>query len=69
MSPYEFFNDIFRAKAAKSGGIVRRRIANVRKYASFDYLQKEVKARGFHLIETGDQYVVICSAGHVRLHC
>ena len=42
MSPYEFINDIFRAKAAKSGGIVRRKVANVEKYASRKYLLEEV---------------------------
>lgn len=68
MSPYEFINDMFRAKAAKSGGIVRRKIANVQKYASFQYLLKEVEARGFHLVETGDQYIVICNPGNFRLH-
>lgn len=68
MSPYEFINAMFRAKAAKSGGIVRRKIANVQKYASFQYLLKEVAARGFHLVETGDQYIVICNPGNFRLH-
>lgn len=68
MSPYEFVNDMFRAKAAKNGGIVRRKIANVQKYASLQYLLKDVEARGFHLIETGDQYVVICNPGNFRLH-
>lgn len=68
MSPYEFINDMFRAKAARSGGIIRRKIANIEKYASFQDLAKEVEARGFHLIETGGQYVVICDPGYLRLH-
>lgn len=68
MSPYEFINQIFEAKAVANGGIVRRKIANVQKYASFSYLLKEVEARGFHLIETGDQYVIICNSGNFKLH-
>ncbi len=67
MSPYEFINRIFDAKAVKNGGIVRRKIANVEKYASLKYLVKETEARGFHLIETGDQYVIICNAGNFKL--
>lgn len=67
MSPYEFINDMFRAKTAKSGGIVRRKVASVQTYASLQYLIKEVEARGFHLIETGNQYVVICNPGNFRL--
>jgi hypothetical protein len=69
MSPYEFINDLFRAKAVKKGGIVRRKIANVEKYASTEYLFKEVQERGFHLVETGDQYVIICNSGNFKLHC
>lgn len=67
MSPYEYINRIFEAKSAKSGGIVRRKIANIEKYASFKYLVKEVETRGFHLIETGDQYVIFCSTGSLKL--
>jgi len=69
MSPYEFINRIFEAKAAKNGGIVRRKIADIEKYASFKYLLKEVGERGFHLIETGDQYVIFCSPGNFKLWC
>lgn len=69
MSPYEYINRIFEAKSTKNGGIVRRKIANVEKYASFKYLVKEVEARGFHLIETGDQYVIFCSTGSLKLLC
>lgn len=68
MSPYEFINQIFKAQAVKDGGIVRRKIANVQKFASFAYLMKEVEERGFHLIETGDQYMIICNAGNFKLH-
>jgi len=67
MSPYEFINRLFEANAVKNGGIVRRKIENVEKYASFKYLIKEVEARGFHLIQTGDQYVIICNAGNFKL--
>ena len=69
MSPYEFINNMFRAKIVKNGGIVRRKVADVQKFASFQYLLKEVSERGFHLIEIGDQYVVICNSGNYRLHC
>ena len=67
MSPYDFINRIFEAKTAKNGGIVRRKIANVAKYASSKFLLKEVEERGFHLIETGDQYVIFCSSGNFKL--
>ncbi len=67
MSAFEYINQIFKAKAVENGGIVRRKIVNVEKCASFKYLVKEVEARGFHLIETGDQYVIICNSGNFKL--
>lgn len=69
MSPYEFINHIFEAKAAKNGGIVRRKIANVEKFASIQYLIQEVKERGFHLIEIEDQFVIFCNNGCFKLRC
>ena len=38
--------------------VVRRSKQDVTKYASFEELLGEVRAKGFQLIETGDQYVV-----------
>ena len=69
MSPYASINDIFRAASAKNGNVVRRKIANVDKYASLKYLLKEVQDRGFHLIETGDQYIIVCNTGKLKVHC
>jgi hypothetical protein len=67
MSPYQFINQIFEAKTVGKGGIVRRKIVSVEKYASFNYLMKEVETRGFHLIQTGDQYVIFCNPGNFKL--
>ena len=69
MSPYQYINQMFRAQAAKDGGIVRRKISNVEKFATYKYLLEEVQNRGFHLVETGDQYVIICNPGNFKLHC
>lgn len=40
---------------------------NVDKYASMKELTKEVKKKKFHLIETGDQIIVICNKGDVKI--
>lgn len=29
--------------------------------------EREVRRRGFHLIETGDQMIVVCHAGPIRI--
>jgi hypothetical protein len=68
-SPYAYIRAIFRADSAKTGGIVRRRVEDVHEKASLSALQEEVKARGFHLLESGEQYIVICNAGEFKVHC
>jgi len=67
MSPYAYINAIFRAAAAIKGGIVRRSIADVDKFASHRYLVEEVKRRGFHMFESGDQYIIVCNSGVLKL--
>lgn len=62
-------NQIFAAKAAKNGGIVRRRVASVRKHSSEAALKKEVKRRKFHMVRSGHQYVIICNKGQFKLIC
>lgn len=62
-------DQIFDAKIVKKDGIVRRKKAAVSRYASFDELLEQVKERGYHLIETGDQYVVFCNKGALKIHC
>ena len=60
-------NKVFAAKAVKKGGIVRRAVRDIDKYVGRDAFLREVKRRGFHLIEVGDQYVVICNTGRLRI--
>jgi hypothetical protein len=63
-----FIKQIFQAEAAKTGGIVRRKKASIEKSASLSELLEEIKRRGFHLIESGDQYIIICNSGLFKVH-
>ncbi len=65
----QWIKKIFDAKAAKKGDIVRRKKTSVQRYASLNDLLDEVKKCNFHLVETGDQYVVVCNAGKWTIHC
>lgn len=64
-----WINDIFKAGAVNKGGIVRRSKASVLKNGGYKALKSAVKKRGFHLIRTGGQYVVICNKGDFKLLC
>ena len=60
---------VFAAGAVAQGNIVRRKRASVIRYASLAELQREVRRRGFHMIYCGDQVIVICNTGAVRIIC
>lgn len=54
---------IFEAKSARSGGVVRRKVAWVER----NIFVAEVRRRGFHLIEAGNQFIVVCNQGPLRV--
>jgi hypothetical protein len=64
-----WIDNLFDAKIVKKEGIVRRNKSDVRFYSSFDELLEQVRERGYHLIETGNQYVVLCNKGAITIHC
>jgi len=63
----QWIENIFSAKIATEEGVVRRKKTTVQRYASNKELIAAVKKRRFHLIETGDQYVIVCNSGDVRI--
>lgn len=64
-----WIEQMFEANSA-NGGIVRRKIADVEKFGGgLKKLIAYVRAQQFHLIETGDQCVVLCHPGAMKIHC
>jgi hypothetical protein len=62
----DWLQQIFAAKAAE-GQVVRRNVDWVVREIGTTRFMDEVRARGFHLIQTADQFVVICHAGEIRM--
>lgn len=62
-------NTVFGAKSATRGGIVRRAVRDVEHEIGRDAFFAEVRRRGFHLLECGDQFIVICNDGQLKVHC
>lgn len=58
---------LFSAKAARKGAVVRRSLAWVDREVGRDRFMQEVHRRGFHLIQTADQFVVVCHSGPIRI--
>ena len=65
----DWLDQIFRAKAAMRGGVLRRKVRDVEREIGRDALELEVRRRGFHLLECGDDFVIICSAAPIRVLC
>lgn len=61
-----WLRQIFAAKAAE-GQVVRRNIDWVAREIGISRFIEEVRSRGFHLIRTADQFVVVCHSGEVHL--
>ena len=64
-----WFDQVFAAKAAATGGVIRRKKADVDRKVGRERLELEVRRRGFHLIETADQFIIICDRSDIRLIC
>ena len=63
-----WIDQIFSAKAVASGGVIRRNRHWIEAEVGRDRFFQEVRSRGFHLLETADQLIVVCHAGPVRMH-
>lgn len=57
----------FSTKAAQKGAVVRRSLAWVNREVGRATFDAEVCKRGYPLIETADQLVVVCHNGPIRL--
>jgi hypothetical protein len=64
-----WINQIFNSRQARTFGVVRRSREDVVRYASIHALRREVERRGFHMIRTGNQYVILCHDGVVSIVC
>ncbi len=65
-----WLNQMFAAGQANKGGLVRRSVKNVRKYGGGEAaLVREARRRGFHVVKTGRQYVVLCHPGKQTILC
>lgn len=70
MSTNAWIDQMFEADQANTGGVIRRATRNVETLGGgLDNLVEVVRDRGFHLIETGDQVVIFCHEGALRIHC
>ncbi|QGX99450.1 N-(5'-phosphoribosyl)anthranilate isomerase [Roseovarius faecimaris] len=58
---------LFNAKSARKGAVVRRSMAWVHREVGREEFVREIQRRGYHLIETADQFIVVCHNGPIRI--
>jgi len=66
-SPDSWIDQIFSTKAARRGAVVRRSIAWVDREVGRARFIAEIRSRGFHLVRTADQFIVICHDGPIDI--
>jgi hypothetical protein len=64
--PEDWIEEIFSAKAVARGGVVRRSVHWVDREIGVPRFIDEVRDRGFHLLEGGGQFIVICNPAPIR---
>ena len=62
-----WLDQIFSTRAVQRGAVVRRSVAWVDREVGKERFLTEMRRRNFHVIETADQFVVVCHNGPIRL--
>jgi len=60
-------DQIFDSKIARRGGVVRRKITSIKKYASLTAVKKACRKRGYHIVRHGDQWLIFCDKALVKV--
>jgi len=66
LPPEVYIRNMFSAKAARDGGIVRRSIRDVERVMGRAAFLSEMERRGFTTVENAGQFVVFCNRERVR---
>ncbi|SLN60105.1 hypothetical protein PEL8287_03258 [Roseovarius litorisediminis] len=66
-SPEFWISQIFSAKAVQKGAVIRRSMAWIDREVGRDRFIGEVRRRGFRLVQTADQFIVICHSGSISI--
>ncbi|MFN0114779.1 MAG: N-(5'-phosphoribosyl)anthranilate isomerase [Paracoccaceae bacterium] len=64
-----WIGQLFSAQAVAKGGVIRRSIWDAERKVWRRRLELEVRRRGFHMLECGGQFIIVCSAETIRIIC
>ena len=58
---------IFRSQIARRGGVVRRKITSIARYSSRAEVKRACRAKRYHIVAHGDQWLIFCDPAQVRI--
>lgn len=58
---------VFEAKSARQGGVVRRKLRDIELNVGLDQFCAEVERRGYHAVRNGTQVVIFCNNEAIQL--
>ena len=67
MPPDIWMQHIFDAKAARSGGVVRRSLRDIERTVGWPRFAAELERRGYHAVENSGQVVIFCNNAPIRV--
>lgn len=66
LSPDAWVTHVFTAKAAREGGVIRRKIRGIERCVGRTAFEKELSRRGYHAVENAGQLVIFCNQEPIR---
>jgi len=66
LNPDIWMRDIFSAKQVSTGGVIRRKIRDIEKYAGREVFERELRRRGFHAVENSGHLIIFCNQEPIR---
>lgn len=66
ITPESWMADLFGAKAARDGRVLRRSLRDIERYVGRDRLIQELRRRGYHAVENAGQLVIFCNQEPIR---
>ncbi len=67
LTPDRWLIQLFSARAAAEGGILRRSVADVERLVGRDRFLWEIRRRGFRVVENAGQFVIFCNTEPVKI--
>ncbi|WP_353340924.1 N-(5'-phosphoribosyl)anthranilate isomerase [Pelagimonas sp. KU-00592-HH] len=65
----DWLDQLFRARSARTGGVVRPDISDVEREIGLIALEVEVRRRGFHMLIAGLHVVILCAPSPFTIIC